>query len=371
MRIEEQTYYDFDDVLIKPKRSSLSSRKEVNLEREFTFLHSGKTWSGIPIFASNMDTTGTWAMRDALMEYHMPTMIHKFNDEYSWSLDYVPLNAHYDIEFSTQLQKALTALYNYVKYTVPSFGIREEDTELLFSLIKRVNYFPNMIAFDVANGYMERYVDHIKYIRDFFKEKATIIAGNVATPEAVEALVFAGADIVKVGIGPSVVCDTRIKTGVGIPQLSAIINCADAAHGLGAHIIADGGCKTPADIAKAFGAGADFVMIGSMLAGHDESGGEYIEKDFYTDDTTDYIEKRKFKEVYGMSSEHAMITHYGAKDDYRASEGSYMLVPYKGAVRNTVDDILGGLRSTCSYVGAKRLKDLPKCTTFVKVNRVK
>lgn len=172
----------------------------------------------------------------------------------------------------------------------------------------------------------------------------------------VEELLLSGADIIKVGIGPGSVCTTRVKTGVGYPQLSAIIECADAAHGLGGHIISDGGCTIPGDIAKAFGAGADFVMLGGMLAGHDQSGGELIERN-----------GERFKTFYGMSSETAMGKHSGGVADYRASEGKTVEVPYRGNVTETLQDILGGLRSTCTYVGAQRLKELTKRTTFIRV----
>jgi GMP reductase len=195
----------------------------------------------------------------------------------------------------------------------------------------------------------------LKKTRKVFKDKV-IIAGNVVTGEMVEELILSGADIVKVGIGPGSVCTTRVKTGVGYPQLSATIECADAAHGLGGHIIADGGCKMPGDVAKAFGAGADFVMLGGMLAGHDESGGQVIEKD-----------GKKYKEYYGMSSKTAMEKHSGGVANYRASEGKTVTIPYRGPVANTLQDVLGGVRSTCTYVGARKLKELSKRTTFIRV----
>ena len=269
---------------------------------------------------------------------------------------------------------------------IPTIGLKESS----FSILKNIEAYLGMLGFynrselnfimiDVANGYTEKFVNFIKKAREEHPH-VTIIAGNVATPEATEALIFAGADIVKIGIGPSEVCDTRIKTGVGVPQLTAVMECADAAHGLGAHVIADGGCKEPGDIAKAFGAGADFVILGSMLAGHDESGGEIITKwkrgnEVFKDiDGTHlgYLDKEeKYKEVYGMSSSFAMNKYYGKKNDYRASEGNYSLTPYKGKVKNTIEDIFGGLRSACTYVGAQKLKHFSKCTTFIRVNRIK
>jgi len=382
MRIDTKEYLDFSDVLIKPKRSSLSSRKDVELERKFTFLHSEKTWSGIPIMASNMDTIGTWQMRNVLSAFHIPTMIHKFYSSSDWLYSMTK-----EDDLTQKPSVYLNDFLNKVKYTIPSFGIRKEDIDKFFELAREVEYFPNMICFDVANGYTERFVDHIKRMRDYFGKTITIIAGNVATPEVVEALIFAGADIVKVGIGSGKQCSTRLKAGVGIPQLTSISDCSDAAHGLGGHIIADGGIQQVADVGKAFGAGADFVMIGTLLAGHQESGGDLLQKEFLTNEYSpefrslgfnDFTstkelktERKQYKEVYGMSSEFAMDKYYGGKANYRSSEGEYSLVEYRGPVKNTIEDILGGLRSTMTYIGARRLKDISKCTTFVKVNRIK
>jgi GMP reductase len=208
------------------------------------------------------------------------------------------------------------------------------------------------ICVDVANGYHENYADFIGRLRDQYPDK-TIIAGNVITAEMTEELILKGADIVKCGIGPGSVCTTRLMTGVGVPQLSGIIECADAANGVGGHVIADGGCVYPGDVAKAFGAGAHFVMLGGMLAGHDESEGEIING------------KVTF---YGMSSDAAMAKHGRRKDGYRGAEGKVVQIPHKGSVDGTITEILGGVRSACTYIGAKRLKDMPKCATFVQVN---
>jgi GMP reductase len=228
------------------------------------------------------------------------------------------------------------------------------------------------VCIDVANGYSQRFVQFVKQFRDLYPH-IVIIAGNVVTGEMTEELILAGADIVKVGIGPGSVCTTRIQTGVGYPQLSAVIECADAAHGLGGHIIADGGCTTPGDVAKAFAGGADFVMLGGMLAGHDEGGGEVITKTYATNEvstsgaTGSYVkETKQFVQFYGMSSESANDKHFGGLKEYRSSEGRTVLVPYRGAVGRTIQDILGGVRSTCTYAGAVRLKHLSKCTTFVR-----
>jgi GMP reductase len=235
------------------------------------------------------------------------------------------------------------------------------STEESFELLQRkmgTNDRIRMICIDVANGYREAFLDFVRRVRGEFPDKI-VVAGNVATREMTEALILAGADIVKVGIGPGSVCTTRKVAGVGYPQLSAIAECADAAHGLLGHVMADGGCSSPGDVAKAFAAGADFVMLGGMFAGHDESGGELIENG----------DGRMYKSFYGMSSSKAMESHYGEVAKHRAPEGKEVRVPYRGALETTVQSVLGGVRSACSYVGARRIKDLPKCTTFIRVTQ--
>lgn len=336
MRIEYDIKLGFKDVMIRPKRSTLKSRSQVNLQREFKFMHSDITWSGIPIMAANMDTVGTFEMAMALSEHELFTAIHK----------------HYTIEaWKSFLSNAPKDISNYIAI---STGTGKQDAEKL-KAISSLNANLKFICIDVANGYSEHFVNFVKQTRTQYPDKV-IIAGNVVTGEMVEELLLAGADIIKVGIGPGSVCTTRVKTGVGYPQLSAIIECADAAHGLGGHIISDGGCTTPGDVAKAFGAGADFVMLGGMLAGHDESGGELMERNGI-----------QHKQFYGMSSDTAMDKHIGGVADYRASEGKTVEVPYRGKVETTLQDILGGVRSTCTYVGAQRLKELTKRTTFIRV----
>lgn len=337
MRIEYDIKLGFKDVMIRPKRSTLKSRSEVNLEREFKFLHSPIVWTGIPIIAANMDTVGTFEMAQALSEKKLFTAIHKHYSLTDWNI------------FSSNLPK------NIENYMAVSTGISKKDSEFLANIFQ-FNPYLKFICIDVANGYSEHFAEFVKRTRKQYPEKV-IIAGNVVTGEMVEELLLSGADIVKVGIGPGSVCTTRVKTGVGYPQLSAIIECADAAHGLGGQIISDGGCSSPGDIAKAFGAGADFVMLGGMLSGHTESGGEIIQK-----------QGRPYRKFYGMSSSTAMEKHVGGVADYRASEGKTVEIPYKGDVENTLQDILGGLRSTCTYVGAQRLKELTKRTTFIRVN---
>ena len=336
MRIETELKLGFKDVMIRPKRSTLKSRSEVSLLRDFNFLHSSATWTGVPIMGANMDTVGTFEMALAMAKERLFTAIHK----------------HYTIEQWCEFIK--NAPENIEDYIAVSTGTSASDLKKTGEIFDQ-NPTLKFICVDVANGYSEHFVNFLKQARKKFPDKI-IIAGNVVTGEMVEELLLAGADIIKVGIGPGSVCTTRVKTGVGYPQLSAIIECADAAHGLGGHIISDGGCTTPGDVAKAFGAGADFVMLGGMLAGHTESGGELIE-----------IDGKQFKKFYGMSSETAMKKHVGGVAEYRASEGKTVQIPFKGQVIETLKDILGGIRSTCTYVGASKLKELTKRTTFIRV----
>jgi GMP reductase len=336
MRIEYDIKLGFKDVMFRPKRSTLKSRSQVNLERTFRMMHNKSEWTGIPIMAANMDTVGTFEMALTLAEKKLFTAIHK----------------HYSVdEWNRFLEKAPPGIENYIALSTGTGSQDFEKIDQLFTANPQLKF----ICIDVANGYSEHFVSFVKQTRKKYSGKV-IIAGNVVTGEMVEELLLAGADIIKVGIGPGSVCTTRIKTGVGYPQLSAIIECADAAHGLGGQIISDGGCSTPGDVAKAFGAGADFVMLGGMLAGHDESGGATIERDGKT-----------YKQFYGMSSATAMDKHAGGVAEYRASEGKTVEVPYRGGVDNTVQDILGGIRSTCTYVGASQLKELSKRTTFIRV----
>jgi GMP reductase len=331
MRIENEIKLDFSDVLIRPKRSTLSSRKEVDLTRNYTFRHSKLNWSGVPIMAANMDGVGTFQMAKTLQEHKLFTCMVKSYDVSAW------------VENSVLLSKDNIAV---------STGISNQDFNKLKEVLTQCSTI-KFICIDVANGYSEYFGDFIERVRTEFPDK-TIIAGNVVTADMTQELILRGADIVKVGIGPGSVCTTRVQTGVGYPQLSAILECADAAHGLNAHIIADGGCTCPGDVAKAFGAGADFVMLGGMFAGHDEGGGEVSDG------------KVTF---YGMSSDTAMNKHHGGVAEYRSSEGRTVTVPYRGAVKDTILSILGGLRSACTYVGASSLKQLSKCTTFIRVNR--
>ncbi|ALV93430.1 MULTISPECIES: GMP reductase [Pantoea] len=336
MRIEEDLKLGFKDVLIRPKRSTLKSRSEVELERTYTFKHSGLNWTGVPIIAANMDTVGTFTMAEALASFNVLTAVHK----------------HYSVDaWQAFIQRVSPTV---LRHVMVSSGTSESDFTKLGAILALTPQL-NFICIDVANGYSEHFVEFLQRVRESFPGK-TICAGNVVTGEMVEELILSGADIVKVGIGPGSVCTTRVKTGVGYPQLSAVIECADAAHGLGGQIVSDGGCSVPGDIAKAFGGGADFVMLGGMLAAHDECEGSIVEEN-----------GEQFMLFYGMSSESAMKRHVGGVAQYRAAEGKTVRLPLRGPVEETVKDILGGLRSACTYVGAERLKELTKRTTFIRV----
>ena len=359
MRIEADVKLDYSDVLFRPKRSTMGSRKEVELHREFVFRNTDATYKGIPIMAANMQGVGTFDMALSLAKQGMFTCLDK-NYQVADIWDWLNVN-----EYKSDL----------ITNIAVSTGITDIDHQRIEKLL---DFLPDIkyVCIDVANGYSERFIN---YVHDFKQRHpdVVIIAGNVVTPDITEELILNGADIVKVGIGPGSVCTTRVKTGVGYPQLSAVIECADAAHGLGGHIIADGGCTSAGDVAKAFGAGADFVMLGGMIAGTDQGGGEVIERTYLLPEqahaTSAGIPKRvkkQFVQFYGSSTTVAQKNTGGVKD-HRTSEGRVVEVPYKGSVDNVVTDVLGGVRSACTYVGAKKLKHLSKCTTFIQVNNGK
>ena len=339
MRIDYNTHLDYSDVLLKPKRSTLSSRRDVDMERSFNFINSKKSLTYVPIVASNMDGVGTFSMAKVLQEYKMLTVIRK----------------HYTLnDWKTAAGTGLK--FKYVSACVGTGAIWDENAQDYQTLKQVMSAFPDIpcITIDVANAYHEQFSEFLARIRREYPDKV-IIAGNVVSPEMTEELIINGADIVKVGIGPGSVCTTRTQTGVGVPQFSAIIECADAANGVGGHIMADGGCTQSGDVAKALAAGAHMVMIGGMLAGHEE--GETELRDG----------KRYF---YGMSSQSAFDAHGARKDGYRGTEGKTVVLDDRGPVRDTVEQILGGVRSTCTYIGARRVKDMPKCAHFVRVNNV-
>jgi GMP reductase len=366
-KIIEGIKLDYDDVLICPKRSSLNSRSEVSLIRDFTFKYSPRKLTCSPIFVANMDTTGTFAMAKSLCPQDALVALHK----------------HYSLDDLIQFYLSNPEINDKVFY---SLGTSDSDLEKLYMVLERLKNndisYPN-ICVDVANGYSEKFVKTLADIRSNC-EDAIILAGNVVTANMTEELIMHGwVDIVKVGIGPGAVCTTRLKTGVGYGQVSACLECADAAHGLGAHICADGGCKHPGDICKAFGCNSDFVMLGNMFAGTDECEGEwtYEYRGAVTnlDGTTrsewwqsfpghKTQQRKKTFKFYGMSSKEAMEKHSGGVANYRTSEGRCVTMPYKGLATDILADIYGGLRSSCTYIGAEKIKDFGKKTTFIRVN---
>lgn len=400
MKIEHDVKLDFSSVLIRPQRSTLTSRSDVSVERSFTFKYSKQHWHGVPIIAANMDTVGTLEMYDALRDHKMVTALHKHYDE-------ATLIQH----FSLNCDPAVALCHDLNEYTLKhghlvdplqvfrdspqayssfySMGISDTDYDKFKRVMAGVStqtgldqvldidameYHPvAMVCVDVANGYTERFVEFIKKLRNDFPH-ITIMAGNVVTAEMTTELIYAGADIVKCGIGGGSACTTRKMAGVGYPQLSAVIECAEAAHMAGGLLCSDGGCTVPGDIAKAFGAGADFVMLGGMLAAHEESGGDLILKTTITNELDPetglpQVNTQQYKRFYGMSSDTAMNKHNGGVASYRASEGKTVDLAYRGHVNGTILSILGGLRSSCTYVGASKLKDMSKCTTFVRVTQ--
>jgi len=342
MKLLDETKYDFSDVLLLPKRTEYNSRSEVCLERTFRFKYSPYVWTGVPIIVSNMDTTGTLEMARSLQSYKVLTCLHKY----------------YTVD---QIKEAVQTGLNTDFFAVTS-GIQSADLEKLDTIVLTVQ--PKFICLDVANGYMSRFIEVCSNVRAKYPN-LVIIAGNVCTSEGVQALVVDGkVDIVKIGLGNGSCCTTRKQTGIGMPQFSAVMECSDTAHGMDSHIISDGGIQVIGDFSKAFGAGADFVMSGSMFAGHEESGGDKVEER----DSLGNI-NRIYKVFYGMSSETAMNKYHGGVAKYRASEGKTVKVVYKGEVSNTILEIMGGIRSSMTYIGAKKIKDIGKCATFVRVNR--
>ena len=377
MRIEQDTKLDYKDVLMRPKRSTLTSRKEVDLVRKFAFPNAGGeganpegySWEGIPIVASNMDTVGTFEMAKKLAQYNMLTCISKHNGYDRWlhklngygiwkTVEQREANKGEKWKYERGAKDWQSRIYDHIS---PSIGIKYDEKEFddmdYLHNITFNFYHTRFVCIDAANGYTARFCDFIKRVRDEHPG-LIIIAGNVVTGEMTEEIILSGADIVKVGIGSGSVCTTRLQTGVGYPQFSAVVECADAAHGVGGYIMADGGCTCAGDVAKAFGGGADFVMLGGMLAGHTECEGQEEE-----------IGGKKYKTFYGMSSDTAMKKYSGGVASYRSSEGKTVRVEHRGLVKNTIESILGGVRSACTYIGARRIKDMPKCATFVRVTQ--
>ena len=337
MKIIDDIKLDFSDVLLLPKQSPYSSRSEVILERTIKFKYSSMAWTGIPIMVSNMDTTGTLEMAKVMSKHKVITCLHKYYKASDILQQINDLNKEY--------------------YAVTS-GINDADLLNLDEIMRLVN--PKIICMDVANGYIHKFIEKCREVREKYPEKI-IIAGNVCTSEGVLDLVMNGkVDIVKVGLGNGSCCTTRKQTGIGMPQLSAVIECSDTAHGIDAHIISDGGIQVVGDFSKAYASGADFVMSGSMFAGHVESGGDLI---------TDKVTGKIYKIFYGMSSSTAMNKYCDGVAKYRSAEGKSVKIEFRGHVEFTLLDILGGIRSCMTYLGAKKIKDITKCATFIRVNR--
>jgi len=364
MRFLDGVKLDYSDVLLVPQRSELSSRSEVNLTRNFTFRYAPFTYTGTPIIVANMDFVGTISMARALTPYNIGVALHKFYPK-----------------------EVLAKYFNNLNYDNPhtfyTMGISDYDMKKFWYVFDNEKNKPNYICIDIANGYSTKLVDFVQLMRENFPD-ACIMAGNVVTPDMVHDLLLKGADIVKIGIGSGSVCTTRSLTGCGYPQLSAVIECANAAHGIKNGLIcADGGITCPGDIVKAFGAGADFVMCGGLFAGHSECEGELIGElkeightingKISSEDPISmslFVDPNNLKmKFHGMSSKEAMELHYGGKADYRAAEGKEVEIPYKGPIKNTIEEILGGVRSACTYIGADGIKQISKCTNFVRVNR--
>jgi len=335
MRIEYDIKLGFKDVMFRPKRSTLKSRSQVNLERTFKMKHSTTEWSGVPIMAANMDTVGTFEMALALSDKKLFTAIHK----------------HYSVdEWNDFLAKAPKGIENYIAL---STGTGSQDFDKIARILS-ANPQLKYLCIDVANGYSEHFVSFVKQTRKKYHDKV-IIAGNVVTGEMVEELLLAGADIIKVGIGPGSICTTRVVAGIGVPQITAIMDSVAVASKHGIPIVADGGIKHTGDVAKAIAAGADSIMIGNLLAGHEESPGDKI-----------LYEGRAYKLYRGMGSLGAM--HQGSADRYfqdpeediskLVPEGIEGRVAYKGNVGDTIYQITGGLRASMGYCGCHNIDEM-------------
>ena len=351
MKIYEQIELDFKDVLIKPKRSFINSRSETDVTREYKFKWCPRRIVGTGVITANMATVGTFEIAKHMMANKMFCCLHKH-----YSLD----------ELITFISEN-----DCTEYVFLSMGLRDEDIKKMDEILTRYPDKCSNVCIDVPNAYIPRVKDLVIRMRKKYPD-ILLMVGNAVTAELVEDLILSGADIVKCGIGSGSACTTRRMTGVGRPQLSTIFECADVAHGIGGMICSDGGIVHIGDVSKAFGAGADFVMMGGFFAGCPEAAGDIITKKYQTnqiDENGEFIiEEKQFKIFYGMSSEYAQKTHYCGMPSYRASEGRFVEVPLKPSIDRLLQDILGGLRSCMTYVGARRLKDISKCTTFYRVN---
>ena len=390
MQIINDIQLDYSDVMIKPKRSTLNSRSEPDIYRTYKMKHTNRSLYGNGLMVANMATTGTFAMAEVFAKNLMFTCLHK---HYSFEEIEGFLEKHKDEEIEFKMGNENCIAY-FNDYVFISTGIKDGDYEKICKVLD-LGYCKNL-CIDIANGYIPKLLDFVKKIREKYSD-LIIIVGNVCTGDMVQDLILNGADIVKCGIGSGANCTTRKITGVGRPQFSTAIECAEAAHAVDGMLCADGGITCIGDINKAYGAGADFVMVGSLVAGSDEAEGEIIKKVYKTNEVeviscdrnnenfnpidNDYdeydinetepkYEIKKYKLAYGMSSKYAQDKHWNGMAKYRASEGIVTLKPYSGSVQNTIDEYLGGLRSCMTYISARRLKDIPKCCTFYRANRI-
>ncbi len=355
MKIEEDVKLDYSDILLVPNRSDISSRFAIKLHK----VQCGYTH--VPIIAANMDGVGTFEVADVLSQHHMLTALNK---HYTAEEIY-----NYVVNKPNNVKNLIYSMgtnpYDFEKFQTYTRKIREiDDIERLYNGKYQIPF----VCIDVANGYSKSFEDFVKTIVKEYPEYK-VIAGNVVTPEQTIRLIELGVSIVKIGIGPGSVCTTRKLTGVGYPQLSAVIECSRAADLAGGRIIADGGITCPGDASKAFAAGADYVMIGGMFAGHNEGGGETVDALGSRISSVGDTGQAKFKKFYGMASKTAQTIHNGGLADYRASEGKEVLIPYRGCIENTVKELLGGIRSCATYIGAESLAEFPNKANAIRVNR--
>ena len=336
MFFNKEKYYDFRDVLILPKSSNLNSRKDVELETKFTF--NNNVWSGIPMIAANMTTVGTLNIYSVLSKNKIITALHKFHTLQDL--------LNYNDKNETKLDP---------NYYMISTGINDDNYDNLVNILDNIDC--KFIMIDIANGYISNFKKFCKKVREKYPDKI-IVAGNVCTAEGVLGLIESGVDIIKCGIGGGSACTTRIQTGIGMPQLSCILECSNIAKQYNKLIISDGGITCPGDCSKAYCAGADFVMMGGEFAGHAENPGDII-----------YENDNVYKFFYGMSSSYAMNNNYSANNNsYRSSEGREIKIKYKGPLQKTINTYLGGIRSTCTYTNSKSITDLNKNSYFILVN---
>ena len=364
-QILSETYLDYSDILIKPKMgNNLSSRKDVNLTREYVFKR-GQIRKGLGIFNANMATVGNFETAKKLLKAGMFATLHKF------------YTAEEMIDFMRQCQNEKTDYSNLFISIGIKNGIRELDK--LKEIEDGAMWFKPNICIDAPNFYINKAFEVLKHCRELFPE-SVIMCGNIASSDICHKLLDY-ADILKVGIGPGSVCRTRSVTGCGVPMVSCILDCADVVHSVGGMICADGGIVEVGDICKAFALNADFVMSGGMFAGTDEAEGEVIEKCYKTNEyAIDMIDGskpipdqplydiKKYKLYYGMSSTLANNKFAGGMSNYKASEGREAFIPYTGSLDKILQDIKGGIASACTYIGAANVKDMSKCATLIKVN---